>query len=187
MAKRNTIEALVATALALAGTFVHAQPRSEQDRARLDAQQQGNALAAALLGEDFATVAASACSPVLARVGGALALARQIEVSYRVMRQQGRQLVQMQFGAATSVVDGGATRFALLPYRSVVRVRDGRVSIESYFLGVQDKDADAWCFIDTAALTAQSLRELFPGAPAALQLPPPAQAVIERDAPEDPG
>jgi hypothetical protein len=186
VAKRKTIDALGATALALAGTFVHAQSGPEREHARFAAWQQGNALATALLGEDFAAVAASACSPVLARVGGALALARQIEVSYRVMRQQGRQLVQMQFGAATSVVEGDATRFALLPYRSVVRVRDGRVSIESYFLGVQDKDADAWCFIDTAALTAQSLREMFPGAPAGLQLPPPAPAVIERDAPEDP-
>lgn len=145
-------------------------------------QQQGNALAAALLQEDYATVAATMCSPVLARVGGAEALARQIEVSFKVMQQQGRKLMQMQFGAASAIVDGAETRFALLPYRSVVRVRDGRVSIDSYYLGVQNKGADDWCFIDTAALTPESLLDLFPGAPPALHLPPPAHAVVERDA-----
>ncbi|HSE11027.1 MAG TPA: hypothetical protein VLB69_00205, partial [Rudaea sp.] len=82
---------------------------------------------------------------------------------------------------ASAIFDGAQTRFALVPYRSVVRVRDGRVSLESYYLGVRNKDAAAWCFIDTAALTDDMLHELYPGAPADLQLPPQAQAVIARD------
>jgi hypothetical protein len=146
-------------------------------------QRQGDAFAAALLHEDFAAVAASTCSPVLARVGGAAALARQIEVSFRIMQQQGRELLRMQFGHAGTIVDAGATRFALVPYRSVVRVRDGRLAIDSWYLGVQNKDADDWCFIDAAALTPAILHDLFPGAPPALQLPPPGEAVVERVAP----
>ena len=65
---------------------------------------------------------------------------------------------------------------------SVVRVADGRVALDSYYLGVKNHGADSWCFVDTAALTPQSLHDLFPGAPAALELPPPAHAVIERAA-----
>jgi len=149
------------------------------DIARI-ARQQGNELAAALLREDYARVAATACSPVLARVGGAVALARQIEVGFKVMQQQGRKLMAMQFGPASAVYDGAATRFALVPYRSVVRVRGGRLSIQSYYLGVQDKDADNWCFIDTAALTPVILREMYPGAPADLALPAPSRPVLER-------
>jgi hypothetical protein len=144
--------------LAGAGTLAYAQTSTTDTVATISVQQQGNALAAALLREDFTAVAATACSPVLARVGGALALARQIEVSFKVMQQQGRQLVQMQFDAASALFDGAQTRFALVPYRSVVRVRNGHVSLASYYLGVQNKGADAWCFIDTAALTADSLR-----------------------------
>lgn len=172
--------AVMATLLTASGAS--AQTTSTYAAVAAAVQQQGNALAAALLHEDYATVAATMCSPVLARVGGAEALARQIEVSFKIMQLQGRQLTQMQFGAASAIVDGAETRFALVPYRSVVRVRDGRVSIESYYLGVQNKGADGWCFIDTAALTPASLRDLFPGAPPALQLPPPAHAIVERDA-----
>jgi len=145
------------------------------------ARAQGNALAAALLREDYATVAATACSPVLARVGGALALARQIEVGFKVMRQQGRQLLEMRFGAVSTMFEGAATRFALLPYRSVVQVKDGRLSLDAFYLGVQNNDSDSWCFIDTAALTPGSLREMYPGAPERLTLPVPAQPVLERE------
>jgi hypothetical protein len=136
-------------------------------------------MAAALLREDYLSVAATACSPVLARVGGVLALARQIEVGFKVMQQQGRRLVDMRFGPVDAVVDGAATRFALIPYRSVVMVRDGRLSLESFYLGVQNVDGDAWCFIDTAALNPAILHELFPGAPAALILPVPATPRLE--------
>jgi len=62
-----------------------------------------------------------------------------------------------------------------------VQVHDGRVILASFYLAVQNKGADGWCFIDTAALTAASLRELFPGAPADLQLPAQAQAIVQRD------
>jgi hypothetical protein len=174
---RSLIAALLATPVNAA----LAQHPVAGDIARI-AQAQGNELAAALLREDYASVAATACSPVLARVGGAVALARQIEVGFRVMQQQGRKLLAMQFGAASGIYDGAATRFALLPYRSVVRVHDGRLSVDSYYLAVQDKDADAWCFVDTAALTPDILHEMFPGAPADLTLPAPLPPVLERSA-----
>jgi hypothetical protein len=153
---------------------------SEQT-ASVTAQEQGNALAAAMLREDYAAVAATACSPVLARVGGGAALARLLEVSFKIMQQQGRQLEAMHFEVASVILDASQTRFALVPYRSVVRVHDGRVSLESWYLGVQNKGADAWCFIDTASLTGSILKELYPGAPAELRLPAPAQAVITHD------
>jgi hypothetical protein len=176
---RGAIErGLLAALIGIPAATVLAQGSGD---AASNATHQGNALAAALLNEDYATVAASACSPVLARVGGALALARQIEVGFKVMQQQGRQLLDMRFGAVSAMFDSAATRFALLPYRSVVRVRDGRLSLDSYYLGVQDKDADAWCFIDTAALTAESLRDMYPGAPEQLKLPELKQPTFERD------
>jgi hypothetical protein len=55
------------------------------------------------------------------------------------------------------------------------------LSLDSFNLGEQNKDADSWCFIDTAALTPSSLREMFPGAPPQLALPVPAQPVLERE------
>jgi hypothetical protein len=166
---------------AIAATAGARAPTSD-DSARIEAQVQGNALAAAMLQEDYAAIAATACSPVLARVGGAGALAQLIEVSFKVMQQQGRQLEQMHFGVASAIFDGAQTRFTLVPYHSVVRVGNGRVSLESWYLGVQNKGAAAWCFIDTAALTRAILDELYPGAPVQLQLPPQAQAVITHDA-----
>ena len=173
---RHRLEILAAAALAVAGTAAWAQ---SADPAAV--QQQGNAFAAALLREDYAAVAAHTCSPVLARVGGAAALARKIEVSFKVMQRQGRELLQMQFGRPNAVYDGAVTRFALVPYRSVVRIADGRVVLDSFYLAVQNTGADDWCFIDSAALTPASLRELFPGAPAALRLPPLAPAVVEHE------
>ena len=173
---------LIAALLGLPAHVCLAQNGAAGDIARI-AQHQGNELAAALLREDYASVAATACSPVLARVGGALALARQIEVGFKVMQQQGRKLLAMQFGAASAIYDGATTRFALVPYRSVVSVHDGRLSIDSYYLGVQDKDADAWCFIDTAALTPDILHDMFPGAPADLTLPRRTAPVFERIGP----
>ena len=158
-----------------------ARATTSDEAAAVAAQEQGNALAAAMLGEDYAAVAATACSPVLARVGGAVALARLIEVGFKVMQQQGRQLEAMHFGVAAAIFDASQTRFALVPYRSVVRVRDGRVALDSYYLGVQNKDADAWCFIDTAALTEVMLRQMYPGVPPQLRLPPQAQPVVTHD------
>jgi hypothetical protein len=178
----RAIDLMRATALAVVATTAFAQTTTSGEAARVvEAQAQGNALAAAMLRADYVTVAATACSPVLARVGGAAALARLLKVSFKVMQQQGRQLVQMRFGPPDAIVDAAQTRFALVPYRSVVRAQDGRVSIQSWYLGVQNKDAPGWCFIDTAALTETILRELYPGAPAGLQLPPQAQAVITHD------
>ena len=141
--EKGVFAALIAFPVAITAL---AQGAPGADDAASIARRQGDALAAALLREDYATVAATACSPVLARVGGALALARQIEVGFKVMQQQGRRLLDMRFGAVSALFDGAATRFALLPYRSVVRVKEGRLSLDSYYLGVQDKDADAWCF-----------------------------------------
>jgi hypothetical protein len=145
----------------------------------LSAQKQGNALASALLREDYAAVAATTCSPILGRVGGAVALAQQIEVSFKVMQHQGRQLLRMRFGLPTTVLDGGETHFALVPYHSVVSVRNGRLTVHSHYLAVRNKDADAWCFIDTAALTADSLHDFYPGAPQQLRLPAPAQPIFK--------
>ena len=88
-----------------AGALARAGAETLDPAGAIAVEQQGNALAQALLREDFATVAATACSPVLARTGGALALARQIEVSFKVMKQQGRQLLQMQFDPASAVFD----------------------------------------------------------------------------------
>lgn len=178
---RSTIERMMLAALI---GFPAATPWAQEATAAdvaAAARSQGNDLAAALLREDYATIAATACSPVLARVGGALALARQIEVGFKVMRQQGRQLLEMRFGVVSAMFEGAATRFALLPYRSVVQVKDGRLSLDSFYLGVQNKDADSWCFVDTAALTPSSLRDMFPGAPRELMLPVPGQPVLERE------
>ena len=178
---RNAIErAVLAALIGFPAAVTRAQDSAAADVAAI-ARSQGNDLAAALLREDYATIAATACSPVLARVGGALALARQIEVGFKVMRQQGRQLLEMRFGAVSAMFEGAATRFALLPYRSVVQVKNGRLSLDAFYLGVQNKDADTWCFIDTAALTPSSLREMFPGAPPQLTLPPPAQPVLQQE------
>jgi hypothetical protein len=176
----RTIDLLKLAAFALCATSL-ARTAAAGEAATVQAQKQGNALAAAMLREDYAAVAATTCSPVLARVGGAVALAQRIEVGFKVMQQQGRQLEQMRFGLAGAVVEGAQTRFAFVPYRSIVRVRDGRVSVDSYYLAVQNKDAAAWCFIDTAALTEAILRDLYPGAPVQLQLPAQAQAVITHD------
>jgi hypothetical protein len=172
-----------AAALAAVAATAFAQTATSDQTASVEAQRQGNAFAAAMLREDYAAVAATACSPVLARVGGAVALAQMIEVSFKVMQQQGRQLEQMQFAPASAIFDGKQTRFALVPYRSVVRVRDGRLSLESHYLGVQNKDADAWCFIDTEALTVALLHQMYPGAPQQLQLPPQPLAVMTHDDP----
>jgi hypothetical protein len=172
------VRVVFAAATASTAHTASAQPASAA-AAALSAQQQGNAMAAALLREDYLSVAATACSPVLARVGGVQALARQIEVGFKVMQQQGRRLVDMRFGAVDALVEGAATRFALIPYRSVVLVRDGRLSLESFYLGVQNVDGDAWCFIDTAALNPAILHELFPGAPETLRLPAPAAPLLE--------
>lgn len=169
----------LAVALFAVSTSVAAGQRELAGSAR----RQGDALAAALLREDYASVAATACSPVLARVGGTAALARQIEVGFRVMQQQGRRLVAMRFGAATAVFDGAVTRFALLPYRSVVELADGRLSVESYYLAVRDIGADDWCFIDIAALTPETLRQMYPGAPPGLHLPMPSTPVLEARVP----
>ncbi|HSE12488.1 MAG TPA: hypothetical protein VLB69_07630, partial [Rudaea sp.] len=133
----HAIDLIKATALALTAASAAAQTPGSDEAAMAEAQAQGNKLAAALLHADYAAVAATACSPVLARVGGAAALARRIEVGFKVMQQQGRQLEQMRFGIASAIFDGAQTRFALVPYRSVVRVRHGRVSLESYYLGVR--------------------------------------------------
>ena len=170
------VRVVFAAATASTAQTASAQPASA---AALSAQQQGNAMATALLREDYLSVAATACSPVLARVGGVHALARQIEVGFKVMQQQGRRLVDMRFGPVDALVEGAATRFALIPYRSVVLVRDGRLSLESFYLGVQNVDGDAWCFIDTAALNPAILHELFPGAPDTLRLPVPAAPLLE--------
>lgn len=175
---RHRLELLAAALLAGSHALARAQ---SPDAAAVAVQQQGNAFAAALLREDYGAVAASTCSPVLARVGGVAALARQIEVSFKVMQRQGRELLRMHFDAPSAVFDGAVTRFALVPYRSVVRVDGGRVALESYYLAAQNKGADDWCFVDTAALTPASLRELFPGAPPGLHLPPLAPAVLEHD------
>jgi len=175
-------DALARSLLAAATAFpilaISAEPAHSGDPA-LIAQQQGNAMAAALLREDYLSVAATACSPVLARVGGVLALARQIEVGFQVMQRQGRQLVDMRFGPAAALFDAAATRFALIPYRSVVLIHGGRLSLESFYLGVQNKDADAWCFIDVAALTPAILHDMFPGAPPGLTLPSPIAPLLE--------
>ena len=181
MAIPRATDLIKATALAAVAATAFAQTTTSDQAAEVAAQEQGNALAAAMLREDYAAIAATACSPVLARVGGAVALARLLEVNFKIMQQQGRQLEAMHFGVAGAVLDASQTRFTLVPYRSVVRVRDGRVSLESWYLGVQNKGADAWCFIDTAALTASILKQLYPGAPMELQLPPLAQAVIVHD------
>jgi hypothetical protein len=177
---RRVLEAMVALTLTGFAAVALAQSAANDPGLAGGVQQQGNALAAALLREDFAGVAATACSPVLARVGGARALARQIEVSFKVMQQQGRRLVAMDFRPPSAVFEAAETRFALVPYRSVVQVNVDRVALDSYYLGVQNKGADNWCFIDTAALTAASLREFFPGVPPGLKLPPLSDAVVER-------
>src|SRR5215831_15243445 len=141
---RAPIERSILVAFIAANTVTSAAQEAPAADIAMVVQHQGNALAAALLREDYDAVAATACSPVLARVGGALALARQIEVGFKVMQQQGRRLLEMRFGAVSAIFDGATTRFALVPYRSVVRVREGRLSLESWYLGVQDKDADSW-------------------------------------------
>ena len=128
---RGAIErGLLAALIGIPAATVSAQGSGD---AASNATHQGNALAAALLNEDYATVAASACSPVLARVGGALALARQIEVGFKVMQQQGRQLLDMRFGAVSAMFDAAATRFCAVAV-SQHRARQGRAAVAGFVL-----------------------------------------------------
>jgi hypothetical protein len=107
------------------------------------------------------------------RAGGREATRAAIE---RALDRAAREKVapeSLSFPRGPDFLDGRGRRFAVVPTLSVIRGRGGeRLQSLNYLVGVRERGARGWAWVEGSVLNQRNVRVLFPDFPSDYAFPP---------------
>lgn len=136
-------------------------------------QQDVTALVRAGYEGDVETMLRFTHPALVERLGGPSAARAAME---RVLGEAERVDVELEsfsFPRAPEFLDGRERRFAVVPTLSVIRRGDGqRLESLNFLLGVRERRAERWSYVEGSMIDPRNVRALFPDFPEGYAFPP---------------
>lgn len=143
---------------------------------------QAEEMSKAFVDGDFGKVADSTYPDVVKFVGGRARMVSSLEVGMKQMRTQGFDIEAVVVGDPTQILTLGKQTFAVVPTTMRMKVQQGTLSSESFFLGVSEDGGNTWSFVDGAGVRDKGrLKVLFPAAADKLELPQSKPPVMQQN------
>lgn len=131
-----------------------------------------NAMAKAMIAQDYTTAADLTYQVVHDLLGGKQATADHIREIAEKMSKDGVRLIEMTFlePEQSAIVDGQL--HAVVPYIGVLKIRNGKLQFRSFYYAISANDGASWTLGDGGKLTSESMKVLFPAYKGIPKLPP---------------
>jgi len=122
---------------------------------------------------DVDTMLGFAHPALVERAGGREATRAAIEQALDRAAREKVALESFSFPREPDFLEGRGRRFAVVPTLSVIRGRGGeRLQSRNYLLGVRERGAGRWAYVEGSVLNQHNVRVLFPDFPADYAFPP---------------
>jgi hypothetical protein len=150
---------------------VSAPSREVAEAARRDAHAMYEAFRKGKLDE----FAAYTYPGLLKMAGGKQKMVEMLEKGLADMAKEGFRFVSGVVAPPTQVVKAGSELHALLPLKQVMSAPGGELNLAGHLLGISADGGKTWTFIDSAKLTAATVRQILPNYNPELKLPPASE------------
>jgi hypothetical protein len=140
-------------------------------------QSLGQQCVTATIEGDFNRLVDLTYPKLVERLGGKEKMVAMMEKDSKEMKLE---FLPTTVNAPTEVLKIGAQKFVILTYQLRLKVPEGILKKNSFLIGVLDKPEDSWTFVDGTNLDPAKAKMIFPGAGDKLQLPAPANLVLEK-------
>lgn len=168
--------------LLLSTILIKAQGQSEN--VRIDSTSlnlQAAKMADALIIQDYQSFVKFTYPKIVKMAGGKEAMAETLEKSIQNMKGEGFTFSSCKIGSVMQVVKAGKELHALLPQHVVMKVKGGTLISNSYLIAISMDQGKNWYFVDTANLTDEKIRLIFPEYNYDLKIPSKQPPVFTKD------
>ncbi len=114
-------------------------------------------------------------------IGGKVKMIALLEKGMKGMKADGFELTAVAVQEPREVVKFGSQRFVIVPYFLTVKAPNGKITSETFLLGVADSLNAIWTFVDGQNLNDAAMKQLFPNVYGKLKLPERKPPVIQRN------
>jgi hypothetical protein len=139
----------------------------------------GNGLAKAMISGNFGKIAYYTYPKIVEYMGGEDRMTAAIEDGMKQMERQGIKFSSVTIGEPQEIFQAGDELHCLVPQVIVMINGSGRVTNNSYLLAISNTNGESWYFIDTAQLTNEKAKELFPEFNVELRIPKKTAPIFE--------
>ncbi len=135
-------------------------------------------MAEATISGNYQALAKFTYPKIVEIMGGQEQMAEIIEKEIQQLENQGITLVSVKLGTPEKVYKAANELHCLVPQTIVLKLNAGNMAQESFLLAVSQDAGKNWYFVDTAQLTNDSARQLFPAFNQDLKIPAPKEPVF---------
>jgi len=145
-------------------------------------KQQAEQLAAAMISNDYQTIANFTHPKVVELLGGRDKMISIIKNGNIEMMKQGISFDKTIIGRPLDqVVKAGNEIHCLVPQTVFMKVPKGKMKQESHLLAISKDNGVHWYFIDTVKLTDENVKSVLPNFNSDLRIPAKKEAVFIKD------
>lgn len=150
---------------------------SKSDSTSLDtyaaenAKDQAQRTVAALLRDDFRTVALYTYPKVVEMAGGPEQMVATLAKGKKAMAEAGISFADVKLGDPSTPTSYGGKTFSVVPQTVTMATPKGEMTNDSYLLGISDDAGKTWTFVDGSGINDQAIRQVLPPLPSTLKLP----------------
>lgn len=121
---------------------------------------------------------------VLEGLGGTEAAKRALMDAAAQLQARGMKVESLTFPQPPEFFDGGGRRFVYVPTLTIISAGGRRVESLNFQLGVLERNAPGWKYLEGSRMTSQLVQKLFPGYPAERPFPPFYRKLLDPPQPE---
>lgn len=170
----------ISVSLALIFLLFSVGHTAEKNRWMANVTVQARQMSAALLKEDYVSLAKFTHPKVVQWAGGKVKIIQKVRQGTKEQKAAGFAITALSIETPTGWAMMGKEIVAIIPEVLTMRVPDGTMKARSFLVGVSSDKGAHWTFVDGAALDDNSVRKLFPHFPKSLKLPKKQPAVVNR-------
>ena len=175
MTRRLAISLLILPMILLTGCNAKTDKTSLDDYAAENAKDQAQRMAAALLRDDFKTVALYTYPKVVDLFGGEEKMAAALRAGKDAGAAKGMTVESISVGEASKPTSYGGNTFSVVKQTIVTKTSKGLMQRESYYLGISSDAGKTWTFVDGIGMSDQGAKQVLPPLPSTVRLPPPSE------------
>jgi hypothetical protein len=133
------------------------------------------------LNKDYDVVVAQTHPRIVALMGGKESMIITLTRGMAEMRASGSEFSEVTIGTPETPRKTGAWLTSIVPERAVIKVKNGKLLVESVLLGISEDEGKRWTFIDLGAVSREDFKTSFPELAGTIALPEKKRPVFKKD------
>ena len=144
-------------------------------------KSQSNKAAQAFIKGDLETLFKLTPPKMFETMGGKSGMTQLIRSAEEQMKAQGMSFERVTVGPPSKIYRGGKNLFAWVPETTVMKLEDGKMTVNSHLFAISPDNGLTWSFIDASPLTMENIKSFYPEFNDSLKLPGKQAPVFQKN------